>query len=62
MVKKAAVFFKLFGAVILLVGAIYMALSYQAYAIAGCFFAAAILLLWGNLLPNKNNSNSKPKE
>lgn len=53
MAKQMANFLNLWGVSILLIGAIYMALSHQAYAIAGCFLVAAMLLLLCRLLPNK---------
>lgn len=56
MAKQIVNILNLLGIAILLFGAAYMALSHQAYAIAGCFLIAAIPLILLRLLPNKNNT------
>ena len=60
MAKQIVNFLNLLGIAILLFGAAYMALSHQAYAIAGCFFIAAILLILIRLSPNRRkNTNTE---
>ena len=57
MISKIAKFLLVLGIVILVVGAVYMALVHRAYAISGCFVVAALLLVLLCILPNKKRDN-----
>lgn len=53
MISKIAKLLLILGIVILVLGAVYMAIVHRAYAISGCFGVAAVLLLFLCILPNK---------
>ena len=57
MIRKIAKLLLVLGIVILLLGAVYMALVHRAYAISGCFAVAAVLLVLFYILPNKKRDN-----
>lgn len=50
MLSRLAKMLRLLCLLILMAGAVYMALVHHAYAISGCFILAAILILLGNSL------------
>ena len=59
MAKQIVRFLILLAIVILLIGAIYMTLSYQAYAIAGYFLIAAMLLILSRLSSGKSSDTQE---
>lgn len=61
MAKRMAAFFLLLGAAILLLGAFHMFLSFQAYAIGGCFLVSAVMLIALYFLPRKKKKDKSEK-